>query len=145
MNKWILVLVVLVTLFLGCSTTNVIPPGCENSVILKQVPNAKEVDLLLKLANVQAVKQNLYTKSEALAAIESIETVLQNESITYADLAAQVLRYVDGANEKAGIEIFLIVDYIQGFKSQPIQIDQCDRDLLFKHLQQQRTYLGLLE
>lgn len=146
MRRAFLVLIVLaVMLCLGCTTTNPIPPGCESSVILKQIPNAKEVDLLLKLANVQAVKQNLYTKSEALAAIESIETVLLEKNITYADLAGQVLRYVDGANQRAGIEIFLIVDYIQGFKSEVVQIDKCDRDLLLKHLQQQRTYVGLLE
>ena len=140
-----IVVVCLVFCMLGCAGTDVTPRvGCENSLILKQIPDVKGVDFLLRLANVEALRHGLYTKSEALEVIAKLEELTNSKYVTYADLAAEVIKYVDWVNEHAGVEVFMIMDYLNGFKDVAVTINDCDRDLFIDHLERQKFYVNMV-
>jgi hypothetical protein len=128
---------------LSCATgPQEIPVGCENSVIVNQIPNYKEVDFVLKLANVQAIKGDLYTKSQALEVLDEFEAML-NSGVTYANFASLVMQRIGWVNESAGVEIFMLSEYV-GLFAKPFEIDPCDRDLLLKHIAKQKMYINMI-
>jgi len=145
MKKSVKLLVVFLfgLLFLtGCfnAQPQVPPPGCEHSLIVQKIPNYRNVDILLQIANLEALKQRVYTKEQALDALDDIEKVLKDENATYSQLLSVVVSKVNWVNEHAGAELFILSQYFEIFKSNQ-KIDPCDRDLLLAHLAKQRAVI----
>ena len=148
MKRFFILFVVfcLVIPLFGCleSQPQVIPPGCEHSLIMRKIPDYRHVDILLQLANLEALKRHVYTKEQALDALKDIEAVLKDQSSTYAQLLSVVISKIRWVNEHAGSEIFILTQYFQVFNSDRV-IDPCDRDLLLKHLSKQKTVILMVK
>lgn len=119
-----------------------IPEGCENSFIINKIPNYREVDVLFQLANVQGIRQDLYTREQALKFLDDCEAML--ESTTYSDLAIFVIAKIKWLNEHAGVEVLILSQYVTDAFNEPLPLDACDIDLLKKHIQKQRTLIKML-
>lgn len=120
------------------------PPGCEDSLILANIGNVREVDMVLKLVNVRALRSDVYKQSEALRVLETLKDLVEYPSVTYQEIALKVLNDIGWLNNYFGIEIMIASEYIATFKDAAIEISQCDRDLMLGHLESQIKYTKIL-
>ena len=122
---------------LACSTTpNVIPDGCENSLIYKYIPNPSQAGMLLQFGNLAAMDADLYTPEQALKVIGDIREKLNSPSLTYAVLAAFT-------TVKVAPYVQVLGPLVGDFSKYDILIDECDRDLLFAHLDDQQALVEM--
>ena len=122
--------VFLAAFFLSCVTTTVVPEGCENSVIYRLLPNPSQTGILLKLGNLAAIDADIYTPQQAIDVINETRLVLNSYDTTYAILAMFV-------SDRVGPYIMILGDLVPDFKLYDIPINQCDLDILNKHLDEQ--------
>jgi hypothetical protein len=145
----ILGLVLLVACATTTNTGTTYPSSCVkqadgtwNSVILNKIPDPQSVDIMLQLANLEAIKQDVWTKDQAEQLLTWIETQLTLPDITFSTLIAQVLPMVTQLNNVAGAEVYLISQYVTALNV-PLPISACDKELIRAHLAKQRTILLL--
>lgn len=140
------ILVVLCALFMcSCASRQIVPPaGCENSILYSQLGNQLlEVDAILKVANVVAIKEDVYTRAQALNAIDNLILVL-NSNPSYLDFGMMVWEMVEDVNQTTRIEVLLVSEYLLESFNSPIPIDPCDKDLIVLHLEKQKRLIMLL-
>jgi len=145
MKKLVCCLIGLIMFIPACVTTTPppVPDNCQNSIIMNKIPEWKEVDILLQLGNLEALKNDVYTKQQALDAITDLENILKDPNATYADFLVLAINKIRWVNEHAGAEVFIVSQYFNDFNKN-IVIDPCDRDILMKHLMKQRKVVALV-
>ena len=128
---------------IGCTPSTVnIPTGCENSLIYKSVPDVKATGVILQLANLEALKNNVWKASEAKGIINGLLDMLNMENITYATFIQQAVANVKWLNENVAAETVIIINYVDAL-NKPIPIDKCDIGLLKTHLQKQLSVIAM--
>ena len=145
MKKFMSILAMLAFCFSACAFSPQpieIPEGCENSIIMNKIGFYKEADFLLTLANVRALKEDAYTKEQVLDFFDDLTELLN--TATYAELATFVLEKVKWVNENMGVEILILTEYGIDFLGNDLPIDQCDKELLLKHINKQRRYTQMV-
>jgi len=155
MNALKTITIIILTVFLSaCGTINWdltappdIPPGCENSLILKNLPTPKIADLGIKIAVVQVAKMGY--KQEVLNGIDDILAKIAKirsgeEKMTGEDFVTFISNYVGGFNTDIGIELMIVLDTINVLNS-PVPIDSCDLDIIENHLERERFYVSLVK
>ena len=136
-NKWIIgVFLVIGLIFPSCSGFMAPAPPIEGSIINQHIPDLKQADFLLTLANLQLIEQGVYTKEEVEMFFDGIEVVLQTK-ITYADLAAYLVRETDQLQEQKRTFI-LVSSYVELFQNEIVVINDVDKALIQAHIQNQR-------
>lgn len=142
-----ILLVGLFVLFMfGCAAHQVaIPEGCGNSILYTKFGSElKMIDSVLKISNLSALREDVYTRNEAVAVINDLLSVIEAEP-TYFDFAMIVWRVVTDINEKHDTELLLISEIIFESFNLPIPIDPCDKELIIEHLNKQKRLMMLLQ
>jgi hypothetical protein len=129
---------VLALFFCGCTLNqNVsVPPGCEDSLIYRLVPNPQQAGILLRLGNLAAIDSDIYTPYQALAFIDECRRQLNMPNMTYAILAQFV-------GENLMPYLIIIGELVPQFAEYDIVINECDKSLLSKHLDQQEQIVRM--
>jgi len=133
--------IIFIFLLSSCASIQEIHPICENRVdsyICQVFPNPLAVDLILRFANVEAIKNDVYTKEQAVAAINNLETLIKN-SHSFLDFFLIAQNYVGNM----GPEIFILADSFSSF-NRPIPISEFDKYLLLEHLNRQKQIILLI-
>ena len=111
----------------------------EDSQICQIIPNPENIDLLLRLANVAALKSDLYRAEDALKFIDTIIQSLEGTSvaISYADLYNYFV-------ENADPMIFIVLDeYSDRLEKLNIPITKTDIGFIIYHLKRQKTLIQM--
>lgn len=141
-------LMVLLPLLLVCSCAHrpaTVPEGCENSLIVQEIPDYRQVDVILQTANLLAAKRDLYTHVQALEAVEALEKLIK-DGVTYVGLVSAVSALTDTVNSLSSAEVFVLSQYFDMFSDRGASpLDPCDKRLLLAHLAKQRRLLELVE
>lgn len=146
--KKIMISVVLSLFIFGCSgmTINIpekeIPEGCEDSLILNNLPAPDIVDVAVKLAVIEIAKAGY--KTEVTGAINNILYILEDDVIIGRELVAFIVSQVAVINEYAGIELIIVMDSINVLNINTPLI-KCDVDILKNHLNEELYYLNLVK
>lgn len=112
----------------GCATVQEkVPPGCENSHIYKTIKNPKLIGAMIEIGNLQALKQNVYTKRQALEAVRMLQRFLVKQDMTYKTLVNVALPLVERVN--MGQEILILSAAFIDLSGE-IPIDACDKDII---------------
>ena len=116
-------------------------PICVNhtdSLICQYIPDPLQADLVLRIANLEAIKNNVYTKQQALIAIDKIETAV-NSTITYSDILILTNEYI----KQLGPEIIVVTSTFDKL-NQNIPISDYDKKLIIAHLERQKQVINLI-
>jgi len=111
----------------------------DESQICQIIPNPENVDLLLRLANVAALKSDLYRAEDALKFIDTIIQTLEGTSvaISYSDLYNY---FVDNADPM----VFIILDeYGDSLTKLKIPITKTDIGFIIYHLKRQKVLIQM--
>jgi hypothetical protein len=112
-----------------------------NSFILEKLPNYRSLDVMLQLANLEALKRtSLWNKEKAENLITWMENQLTTPGLTYADLIGALLPRIEAINELVGEEVYILAQYIPAL-NQPLAITSCDLVLIKRHLAKQRRVI----
>jgi len=136
----------------GCGTIDLdltqpdeIPPGCENSLILKYVPAPKVIDVGLKIAVVQVAK--LGYKEEVKTAITDVLWMLpetKDDNLkTGAEFVSYIMTRVNFLNKYAGVELVIVSETLNVIDVN-IPLDWCDIEIIRKHLEGQLLYVNMV-
>ena len=121
----------------GCSGASPRADICDgkDSVICEVVPDPLAADIVLQLANVEAVKEGVYSPDEAVDVIDQILDALSAEEVpTYGGLGAFAASRIKGVEP----EIVVLSGYID-LLNQDIPIKDYDAYLIRTHLERQKT------
>lgn len=139
MKKLFIIFIVCVSL-IGCAFLPNKDGVCDTekpSLICEKVPEPEAADILLQLANLEALKNDSYTGAQATEFLNECETFL-NEVETYAGLADWLSMKVKNIDA----EIIILSGYLQVLDKE-LPIYEYDRMLLKKHIEHQRKVLAL--
>ena len=105
------------------------PEGCENSLIYKYVPKPKIVGGVIRLGNMAAMRESLYTKEQALNSIYMIKGLLDQPNLTYFYLMDAVNPLIKKVNY--GTEVMMVSTAFMDIDKE-VPLDPCDRELLLR-------------
>lgn len=111
----------------------------DESQICQIIPNPQNVDLLLRLANVAALKSDLYAAEDALKFIDTVTQTLEATelAISYSDLYNY---FVDNADPM----VFIILDeYGDHLTKLKIPITKADIGFIIYHLKKQKVLIQM--
>lgn len=103
--------------------------------------SAYDADLFFKLANVELIKHNVYTKEAAVGFLNDLDNMLENT--TYSNFAAYVISKINNMNNDYGMEIAIVMDYMNRFKGIEVPINSYDVYLIKQHIKNQKALLGV--
>lgn len=138
-KKNIAALIFICILLAGCASmpqSKVCETG-EPSLICETIPSPETADILLQIANLEAVKHDVYTGEQAIRFLEDCESFLVSVD-TYGDLC----RWLAVKVNKLNIEILVLSGYLDTLNV-AMPISNYDRGLLQNHIDQQRNVLLL--
>lgn len=135
--KMLLLLPLLVAV--GCAFTQ---PStiCETdkpSLICKRLSNPEQADVLLQVANIQGLKNDVYSGEEALKFLDFCEQLI-NKSTTYFDMT----NYISNVFDDYELEVLILSRYMPKL-AVDIPITNYDRQLLLAHIQHQREVISM--
>lgn len=143
-RKLIAVLVLLP--FLGaCGTVPVhLQQECADAYLVKNYEYYQTGALVVKIGNISALRNKIYTKEQALEAFDEIEEMLKTRTVTYSQLAAFALSKIRWVNDHAGIEIFILADFLVDMEANVEVIGWCDAEILLKDIAKLKLYTGMM-
>ena len=122
------------TMATGCATLDQgqqVPPGCENSVVYKNVPYADLMGGIVTIAGLEtykyAVVQQGLDPAPFIEAIENITIALDNPSLTYPGFVAAIAQTNEQVMKYAGLEIMFLASLVDSMNNQNLAMDACDR------------------
>jgi hypothetical protein len=131
----------------SCASLNVIsdkrPAGCEESIIYAKIPNPKTAGIAVELANITFVKHYPLAKASVLSSLGKVETLLNNDPVTWKELITMVTGEVNSIKNNFGIELLILSGYLKVLDN-PLPINKCDKDLLLNHVKEQKMYINML-
>lgn len=113
---------------------------CETdqpSVICKELQQPEHTDILLQLANVRMLKNDVYSGQQALEFLDFC-TEIVNGSSTYLDLT----QYVSRIAQEYQLEVIVLSTYINNL-SVDLPITEYDRNLLLAHIAHQKKMVKM--
>ncbi len=153
MLKRLLIVMACLLFVVGCATVGiqpeVVPEGCEDSLIYKYMPSPKVTDTLLQVAMYNVVVEAPKSKADVLNVIAKLDAVLlpiENGATTLnaADFVALVMQEVSELNNRWGVSLLIIGQSI-GTLSVPSPLTQCDARLIRAHLAKQKQWVSMVE
>lgn len=141
--KKVLMAVALVSIMFvtGCATTQpsqICLGHTEDSLICQHIPNPLQADVVLRIANLEAIKNDVYTRQQAYDAINYIEDVVKTTN-TYSDLLLVVNKYI----KNMGPEILIVTSSFEEL-NKTLPISDYDRKLILIHLERQKEIIKLV-
>lgn len=139
MKKVFIIFIVCISL-VGCAFTQNKDGVCDTekpSLICEKIPEPEAADILLQLANLEALKSDSYSATQAEEFLAECETFI-DEVETYADLANWLSLRVKNIEA----EIIILSGYLKVLDKE-LSIYDYDRMLLKKHIEHQRKVLAL--
>ncbi|MCK4777953.1 MAG: hypothetical protein KAS39_06200 [Actinomycetia bacterium] len=134
-----------IMLFMGCSITQVDPAESspcygvtpEESKICTIIANPQDLAVLLKIANIMALKQDLYKAESAIMVLDTIINSLEPGIMMYSELYQMMDTWIDPL-------VFVILnDYRKQFVSLDLMILPLDREMILLHLNEQKLLIQL--
>lgn len=113
--------------------------GCENSLILKSVRHPDQVKSLIFLANAMVINKGLFSCTQVLETLDSIEALVKPDT-SYLSFVTAITPIVDKLNGSAGF-VLIAVSPILGQFYFDIPINECDRQILLTLVGDIRTYV----
>jgi len=124
---------------------NVIPDGCENSLIYKEAAKLgvtpQLIGTIFQLANLELIKNDVVAKADISQFLDDVESLLDRDQTTYLDVVNMVVSRVSEIQDQFGPEVIVLITAFSQQLSEPIPIDDCDRQLLLQHIEDQRRVL----
>ena len=105
--------------------------------------SARDANLLFKFANLELIKEGVYSKESALAFFEKVERLIN--TMTYQGLAEYLIITTTKLNSDYNVEIILLSEYFNMFVGVPLPIVEFDKYLLKGHIQQQRRLVLMVQ
>lgn len=105
----------------------------EKSLICEKIHNPEQADLLLQIANVEALKNEVYTAEQAISFLNEAEVFLQ-EVRTYPALAQWLASNI----KEYQLEALVLSGYMTTFQNVDLPIYDFDRHLLLEHIKRQK-------
>lgn len=141
-----LIVVFLLLPFIGACTSAPVhlKQECADSYLVKNYEYYQTGALVVKIGNITALRNQIYTKEQAMAVFDEIEEMLKTRTVTYAQLAAFALVKVKWVNEHAGVEIFILADFLLAMEANVEVIGWCDAEILLKDIAKLKLYTGML-
>ena len=139
----------------GCATLDIgkyqPPQECisedgsmKDSIILKYVDYPRETALVLKLANLEAVKHTDLSKQDVQEFLKRMLDFLEGE-VTYAKFYQRVGAAIGLVNSYIDEEIMLLSQYANSIGQKKLPITACDKALLRKHLKEQMAVISTVQ
>jgi hypothetical protein len=123
----------------------VIPDGCENSLIYKEAAKLgvtpQLIGTIFQLANLELIKNDVVAKADISQFLDDVESLLDRDQTTYLDVVNMVVSRVSEIQDQFGPEVIVLITAFSQQLSEPIPIDDCDRQLLLQHIEDQRRVL----
>lgn len=140
------VVVPMVCFFGACAMLQgpTVPEECQDSFLRTKYEYYKMGALVISLGNAQALKDNVYTKEQALKALSDVEAMLKNTETTYVELATYVLGKIKWVNEHAGIEVFILADFLVDMQANTAVIHPCDSELMLQDVGKLKLYTTMM-
>lgn len=118
----------------GCATLpsgNQIPPGCENSVVYKNVPYADLMGGVMTVAGLETYKFAVVNKgldpAPFVAAVENISIALDNPSLTYPGFVVALAQTNEQVMAYGGLELVFLATLVDSMYKTDMVMDACDR------------------
>jgi len=118
------------------------PAGCEQSIIYDRLPAPKVSGAVLLIAVNEAAHAKPEVVMYILGSIDSILEVLQDDQVTYVELAMQAAQQISWINTYFGNRVLVYSELIAAF-DRPVPLYPCDRMLIRNHLKKQRDMLTM--
>lgn len=131
-------LLILLLVFVGCAhmEKSSVCDTEQESLICEKIPQPEHSDILLQLANVRMLKNEVYIAEDALDFLEMCKSFLTEEEVSYGGLAQWLATKMDDYS----LEVLVLSGYVDTFKS-PQMITDYDRSLLLKHIERQKNLI----
>lgn len=148
MKSFCLFAVLLCLLLQACGMTGMLtsatqrPAGCEQSLIYDHLPAPKLSGTVILIAVSELARSQPKAQPYLLGAIDAILKLLEDDQLTYVELASASVQQVAWVNEYFGNRLLVYSEILSAF-DQPIPLYPCDRDLIQAHLTKQRVLLQL--
>lgn len=144
-----MIIAVALCLFLqACSTMGILtsatqrPPGCEQSIIYDHLPAPKLSGAVILIAVSELARSQPKAQPYILGAIDAVLKLLEDDQLTYVELASAAMQQVSWVNEYFGNRLLVYSEILSAF-DQPVPLYACDRDLIRAHLTKQRVLLQM--
>lgn len=115
----------------------------ENSLICEHFPRPENQDLLLRLVNFELMKFEVFDPDQVDNFFTEIEERLNQGGITYSMVYQIASDAIHEIKEYAGGEILIFAEYAGIFQQEITLISDFDRQLLLKHIENQRSTIRL--
>lgn len=148
MKSFCLFAVLFCLLLQACGMTGMLmsatqrPAGCEQSIIYDHLPAPKLSGAVILIAVSELAHSQPKAQPYLLGAIDAILKLLEDDQLTYVELASAAVQQVAWVNEYFGNRLLIYSEILSAF-DQPVQLSACDRELIKSHLTKQRVLLQL--
>ncbi len=136
------VVIFVFTMVTGCCTTlhqgQLVPQGCENSVVYKTVPYADLMGGVIAVIGFEAYKNAVVKKgldpTPFVKAVENVIIALDNPSLTYPQFVVAMAQTNEQLMKHAGLEIVFLASLLDTMSNQNMVIDACDKAYFIRQL-----------
>jgi len=125
--KKLYIILLCINLF-GCYSIQPIKNDCSNSYINRYINNPKLISSIITLANIEAIKNKVYSVSQANNVLYMIKGLLEKDGITYVDFYTSISPIISKLNYIQ--EILIISNEFIMISNTNIVINKCDKDIL---------------
>ena len=113
------------------------------SVLIKMGISTRDANMLFKFANLELIRNEVYSKENALTFLQDVEAILN--SSTYQGLAKYLIRTTSELTTEYNVQIILLSEYFNEFVDIPIPISEFDIYLLKEHINQQKNLVLMIQ
>ena len=118
------------------------PAGCEQSIIYDHLPAPQLSGAVILIAVSELARSQPKVQPYILGAIDAVLKLLEDDQLTYVELASATVQQVAWVNQYFGNRFLAYSEILSAF-DRPIPLYACDRDLIRAHLTKQRVMLQL--
>lgn len=142
LSRIALLLIVMALQACGTIPMETRPTGCEQSIIYDHLPAPKIAGGVILIAVSELARSQPKAQPYILGAIDAVLQLLEDDRLTYVELASAAVQQVSWVNEYFGNRLLVYSEILSAF-DRPIPLYPCDRDLIRAHLKKQRVLLQL--
>jgi len=130
----------------GCAVPPAPPAGCEQSVIYKVATRMhttpQMIGALFQIGSIELIKSKPTVASQLVQFLNELDVALEDDTLTYLELVVLIQVRVRNLQTQYGHEIMILLTTFMNQLSQPIPLDQCDRSMIRKHINNQLVILN---
>ena len=143
--KKLAMIFVILPFLAACASTPPAMEGCEDAFLIKNYDYYKTGSLVIKVGNIQAIKKDVYTKEQAMEVFNEVEIMLKDPNTTYVAFSLYVTNKIKWVNEHAGVEVFILADFLIDMESNTGKINPCDAEIMLKDVSKLKLYTGMIQ